>query len=76
MSVGTASPWHQRAPDGQPRRSNRGSRACPRSHVTTHLVTFYDSVGDVTWTELDNGYVRDPAVTSKVSPRAPFCWLL
>ncbi|MGW2074631.1 hypothetical protein ACWCPK_40495 [Streptomyces sp. NPDC001953] len=46
------------------------------SHVTTHLITFYDSVGDVTWTELDNGYVRDPAVTSKVSPRAPFCWLL
>ncbi|MGW0095601.1 hypothetical protein ACWDWS_42570 [Streptomyces sp. NPDC003328] len=46
------------------------------SHVTADLVAFYDSVGDVTWTELDNGYVRDPAVTSKVSPRAPFCWLL
>ncbi|WP_031028287.1 hypothetical protein [Streptomyces sp. NRRL WC-3725] len=29
--------------------------------IPTDLVTFYDSVGDVTWADVGNGYFLDPA---------------
>ncbi|MFF4503760.1 hypothetical protein [Streptomyces sp. NPDC001401] len=31
------------------------------SPVPADLVTFYDSIGDVTWADVGNGYFVDPA---------------
>ncbi|MEV6995723.1 hypothetical protein AB0N87_42495 [Streptomyces sp. NPDC093228] len=46
------------------------------SHVPADLVTFCDSIGDVTCADIGNGYFRAPALATKVSPWGPFCRLL
>ncbi|RPF39274.1 hypothetical protein EDD92_9511 [Streptomyces sp. TLI_185] len=48
------------------RPANRDDQAAARtlaqvSLIPADLVTFYDSIGDVTWADVGNGYFLDPA---------------